>query len=489
MRDILKAFFKTGLGSAASILLNMFSSKIIAVVLGPSGAGLYSLLRQIIQTASAGGTLGGPTPIVQGIAVREGLEKDRYLATVFWLFAAGGIAAAAIFVLFAPWISAVVFEAGDAKTVSLVRWTAVPVALTALSVFVNGLLNGFRAIGRLALVQIAVAAAAAIMVYPVSKFVEQGYTVAFIWLLGISSLAGSLLGLWMAYREGWLKPIVSGGFGLDMASLRDFFRFAGAVFAASLVSTGALLAIRVFITRHEGLAGAGIFNVAWSLSMVYMMLILQSFGTYYLPALSGIVDKEERLRLMNNMLRFSLLFAVPLVVGVIALKPLVVNILYTKEFMPSLDIVRWMLLGDYLKVASWVLGMTILAYADVKVLLWKEVLWWAALLGLGAAAIVYFKTTEGVGFVYFILYACNLAYLLYYAKKRHGFMPSARIIAVWCGGLLIIAAASWHTWSSRAVNLRASAAWICLALAYSWMTLNKGEKNKLVSILLRGKGF
>lgn len=66
MREILKVFLKSGSGSAANVLLNVAALKILARMLGPSGIGLFSLLRQILQTALTAGTLSGQTALVQG---------------------------------------------------------------------------------------------------------------------------------------------------------------------------------------------------------------------------------------------------------------------------------------------------------------------------------------------------------------------------------------------------------------------------------------
>ena len=38
---------------------------------------------------------------------------------------------------------------------------------------------------------------------------------------------------------------------------------------------------------------------------------------------------------------------VPLVVTTIVLKPAVVRLLYSPAFLPALEIMRWMLIGDY----------------------------------------------------------------------------------------------------------------------------------------------
>ena len=56
-----------------------------------------------------------------------------------------------------------------------------------------------------------------------------------------------------------------------------------------------------------------------------------------------------------------ILLVAPLITLVILGKSLVVSILYSKEFLPSFDIIQWMLIGDYFKAVGWVLATPMLA--------------------------------------------------------------------------------------------------------------------------------
>jgi len=65
MREILKAFTKTVSGTAVSLVISSLSVKIIASIIGPSGMGLYSILRQIHSTTLIAATMGGQTALVK----------------------------------------------------------------------------------------------------------------------------------------------------------------------------------------------------------------------------------------------------------------------------------------------------------------------------------------------------------------------------------------------------------------------------------------
>jgi O-antigen/teichoic acid export membrane protein len=488
MGELLRAALKTGGGSVGFLLLGMLATKIMAVVLGPSGVGLYSLLRQTVDLCKGIGTVGGEAALVQGLASRKGEEQDSYLVTTFWAFALGCSLIVAGLLAFAPWIALWVFDRNDGQTVNMVRGLALPAALWVASTYINGVLNGFRAIGLLALFQVLGTGAMALLAYPVSRLVEVGYPIAFIVVLSAPPAVSVVLGVWSALQAGWLSPLVrSVGIRLDPASLRHFSSFAGTTFVTGLVATGTVLAVRSLIIRYDGLAGAGVFAAAWTLSMAYIMLALASFGTYYMPTLSQTDEPLDRTTLMQQVMRLATLTTVPLIVGVVVLKPLAVQILYSGEFTSSLEIIRWMLIGDYFKVAAWVVAVPALAFADMKVYFWTELLWHAGFLACAALALSGFDSTQGIGIGFLLMYVLYLAYYLHYARSRHRFSLRGSVVRSWVLGLALVVGASWYTWSDTQVNWLTATLWVVAAVGFSWLSLDREERERVLHMFRRRK--
>lgn len=485
MRELLKAFLKTGGGSFSGLLLGVITMKTIAVVLGPSGVGLYSILRQTREFSGALGTAGGQTAMTQGIASRKGELRDAYIATIFWIFATGVLGTTLLLVVFAPWIAPLVFG-GEAGRAALVRWLALPVAANIILLYLSGVLNGFRAIGWLALLQVFSALVTVILAYPVSKLVEGGYPEAFAVMMAASQGIGAGVGLWVALKERWLTPLAH-GLRFHWDSARHFFSIAGTATVTGLATTGVVLGIRSLMVSQGGLAEAGIFDVAWTLSMVYVMLVLGSFGTYYLPTLSQTEIPSQRRLLIEQVMRFATLLMVPLVVGVITLKPLIIQTLYSQQFMPALEIIRWMLIGDYLKVAAWVFGMPILAYADMKVFFWTQLFWSGGFMALSVSALLGFGMSQGIGVGFLVMYAATLAYNLHYVHSRHGLRLTRAMVIPWLLGLAVIVGASASTWSDTQTNWPVALLWIAGAVLFSWLALAKSERTGIRDALFRRK--
>lgn len=482
MLDLVKALIKTGSSSAVNIILGVISTKIIAIVLGPNGIGLYSLLRQIVQTASIVGS-GGQTALVQGIASKKGKERDTYIVTVFWLFILGAVLVSTLLIIFSPQIAIIVFKKSDLQTINLVKWISLPVFLTIIFVYLTSILNGFKTIGRLALGQVTVAITVVLLTYPTSKLVESGYTIAFILMMSASSFVGIVFYFIVAYKEKWLKPIfLHFKPHFDKSAIKHFYFIAVPIFITGLVTTGVLLIVRAMIVQNGGLQEAGLFDVAWALSMAHVMLFLSSLSTYYAPRIGEIDDQQERVIVIQDTMRLATLVTVPSVVSVIVLKPLVVEILYSTQFTPSIEIMRWMLIGDYLKVASWVLSIPAVMCGHIRTYFLGEILWNAGFLIASTIAIFIFGNIQGIGIGFSILYALYLIYYIHYSISRQNLHFTKYLALPWILGLVIVLLASLETWNSIHINWISAPLWIGTAVLFSWITLNQNERKKIKSV-------
>ncbi|PKN23777.1 MAG: hypothetical protein CVU64_23635, partial [Deltaproteobacteria bacterium HGW-Deltaproteobacteria-21] len=97
------------------------------------------------------------------------------------------------------------------------------------------------------------------------------------------------------------------------------------------------------------------------------------------------------------------------------------------EFMLSVDILRWQILGVFLQVISWPMGFMLRAKGNRKLFLWSESFGNAVHLGFAWAGITWFGLS-GVGMAFL---AMNVSYgLVIYliVHRRYGFAFSPRII-------------------------------------------------------------
>jgi O-antigen/teichoic acid export membrane protein len=479
MRDLIIGVLKTGSGAIGSLLLGVVSIKIMAVMLGPSGTGLFSVIRQAVITFASLGS-GGQTALIQGVASKEGKERDSYIRTTFWLFLLGACFSVVLIQLFAPKIAALVFGKSDESLVQLIRWIALPVFLLHAYIYLKSILNGFRAIGRLAIVEMLGPLFTLALVYPVCIFVGEGYALAFVWMLSTAQLLMISASYFIIFKNKWLSALfVRTEMMVDRADFSYFFTIAGTTFLTAMIGTCTLLAVRTMIASDGGLYKAGLFDLAWSLSGSYIMLLLASFGTYYTPTLSKAVGKIERASLVRRVLRLSTLLMIPMIVSVVVFKPLIVRILYSSEYMASLEMVRWMLIGDYLKITSWILAIPVIVNGDMKIYFWTETFWYVGFLALSAIAIWYFGDLQGIGMAFIVLYFVLVVYYLQYVCRVYEFQLTRDLLLPWLAGFALVILASTQNWNSTTVSWLSSSLWIIGSFWLVIMFLKKSEREML----------
>jgi O-antigen/teichoic acid export membrane protein len=457
------------------------TTKLVAVFAGPAGIGTYSQLRQIAQWLVVLATLNGQNSLVRGISGRATNEQRRFVMVVAVAYIVGAAVAACAILILAPNISQLLFASNEENLITAIRAVAIPVIFGVAASFVIALINGYRDLALLGVTQIVGSILTVLAAYPM---VLWGKPVAYVLLVASGFVAVSAYGGWGIVRRGWLNdriPTESNILGDN--SLRDHVSYSAASLVAGLIGAGAVLAIRTIYIRQGGLQGAGLFDAAWTLSMTYVTLLLSSFGTYYFPTLSGKRTRQEIQKCVSQIFHISTVLGTLLVSLIIVTKPLLVSFLYSQEFVTSTRILRWMLVGDYLKINTFVFGMLLLAFAERRRFLISEILWHGFMVLSVITLIVH--THEIVGIAFVIGNACYVVYLWRHAFQEYGVVINAHLVRAWILGLLVVVALSVVTWnnSSRGVILPLGL-WLITSISYV-MTVTSSRERRVLRAWVR----
>ncbi|MEO8048888.1 MAG: hypothetical protein ABI833_00610, partial [Acidobacteriota bacterium] len=215
---------------------------------------------------------------------------------------------------------------------------------------------------------------------------------------------------------------------------------------SGLAASGALLTVRRHIILTQGLTVTGQFDAAWGLSMNQVTLVLSSLQTYYLPAVARSRDAAERDRHISSVLTIAALAAAGVIAAIALLKPWLLTMVYSAAFRPAAAYLRWTLMGDYLKVTSWILSIPILASGDMKMFLVADLAAYGVFVAVatGLAPVVTAAPGAAMGFV--AMYATHLLLCGIYLWRRLRFVPTRGAVAAWALGLTVVAAVSALNW-------------------------------------------
>jgi len=414
-RRILKSSSLIGGASVINILIGLIRTKAVAVLLGPAGLGFISLYTSLIAAAGTVASMGIGTVGTRQIAEATAQDDINALVKVrramFW----GAL-------LLACFGALVVFSFKDLLAVKVlggiehsqsVGWLSLGVALSVAGASQGALIQGMRRIGDMA----------RLSVY--GSILNTLLGVAILWKWGIQGLTAYvlvgplisfLLGHWYVSRLPKLTqhPVTIQEIAYQWQILLQLgIPFMGAGVMGTLVQ----LWIRIEVGNTLGAEALGHFQASWVISMQYISFVLGAMGADYYPRLTGVIkDHKAATLLVNEQTEIALLLSTPVFIAMIGLTPWVVKLLYSAEFMPATDILRWQILGDVLKVASWPLGFVILASGAGKTFFWTESL----VLILMGGLIAVFASSLGLQITGIAFLACYITYLplVYFLAKR-----------------------------------------------------------------------
>jgi PST family polysaccharide transporter len=236
------------------------------------------------------------------------------------------------------------------------------------------------------------------------------------------------------------------GLWWDGRAARSFAMTSAALLASGLAASGTLLVVRRHIILTQGLNVTGQFDAAWGLSMNQVTLVLSSLQTYFLPAVARSRSPVERDGHISSVLTVAALAAAVAIAGIAVLKPWLLRMCYSAAFEPAAAYLRWTLLGDYLKVTSWILSIPILAAGKMKMFLAADLAACGvfAAVAVGLAPALTPASSAAIGFV--AMYAAHLIFCAIYLGRELRFVPSRGAVGAWVLGLTVVTGVSALTW-------------------------------------------
>jgi O-antigen/teichoic acid export membrane protein len=107
----------------------------------------------------------------------------------------------------------------------------------------------------------------------------------------------------------------------------------------------------------------GQYRAATAISTGYLSFFLTALTQDFLPRISAATDAGESIELVERRMRLVMGVAVPIILGLLALGPWLVDVLYSEAFRRAFDMLQWLLVGDLIRLPAWVLGYVLIAHA------------------------------------------------------------------------------------------------------------------------------
>lgn len=413
--NIMRAGFYSSIATAARLLTGLVVIKLVAWLAGPEGVGKlgqFMSLMSLLAVLAGGGISAG---IVKYVAeYRHDKQKlSRLLAAALWYaLIASCLMGCAALLLSRPlslWLL------GDARYENLIRLLAVAQLGIALANYILAVINGFMDVRRLAFIQVLGSALSVVMAVGLSHWLHL-YGVLLALVVGQLLLLVVGLPVWRRspyFQRSMLRMHFDREMSLKLAA------FSVMTLTSALLPPLINIAVRNHLALQFGWEQVGYWQAVSKVSDAYLLFLTTAINIYYLPKLASTHERASLAAELRNAYRILLPAVMLLAVLVYALRGWVTRILFSADFSASNTLYGPQLLGDVVKIASFMLSYLMLAKAMTRLFVISE-----CVFALSYLALVYVFTASfgliGAMYAFAVNYLFYLVFNVVVARRYLG---------------------------------------------------------------------
>lgn len=367
---LIKTSLLNGIAVAIKMLTLLGINKILAIYVGPAGyaaLGQFQNAVQMITTFASGAINTGVTKYTAEYYEDEAKQREVW-RTAGTIALTGSVVTGFLVIIFSKTLASWFLK--DENYSGVFVWFAVTLVFFVFNTLLLAILNGKKEIHRYVVANIF----GSVFALLITSFMSMQYGLygALVALAVYQSLA-FFVTLLLCYKASWFR--IGYMFGdIDKASAKNLAKYtAMALTSAACVPISHIL-VRNHLGETLGWEAAGYWEAMWRLSAAYLMLVTTTLSVYYLPRLS---ELKESTAIKHEIVQgYKIVLPVAAVCGsvIYLLRDFIIRVLFTADFTGMEVLFAWQLVGDTLKIGSWLLAYLMLGKAMTKLFIVTEII-------------------------------------------------------------------------------------------------------------------
>lgn len=418
-KTIIKATGIFGFAQAMKMIIGVIGSKCVAVFLGPIGIGTVGLLNNTIAIISSLTSFGLTITSVREVSLANAENDEIKFSESFivlqrWSFLIG-LFGAIVTIVFSKLLSKWTF--GTSEYYFWFVILAVNFVFSSLTTIRIALLQGLRMIKSIAISNVLSSVLITLFTVPIYYFFRFNGIVA---VILVSSLISFLINYYFTrnIKINNIKISISETFQRGIPLMKMGFLLSINVIFGQICN----YLIKLYLNGNGTTAEIlGLFEVSSVILISYVGMIFNAMGTDFYPRLTAInSDNSQVKELVNDQIEIGLLLITPAITFLYFCAPLLIQTLYTKEFLGVLLILKAALFAVIIKTIIWPLGFIILAKGKNKLYFKQELI--GDFLNITLTIILYhFLGLIGIGIATLINYTFYGFYVFRIVNKKFNF--------------------------------------------------------------------
>lgn len=370
-RNIFKTTFLFSFVQVVRILVSVVKNKVVAILLGAEGMGIMGIFQNTLNFIKTGSGLGISQSAVKDISEANASDDlfklSHSISVVRKVVLLTSFIGFAITVVLAPMLSRWGF--GDYTYTFSFVFLGVAVFF---EVFVENqlaILKGMRQLRSLAKASIWGALAGLLTGVPLYFWLGvKGIVPSFV----ITAFSIYLVTRYYVDKISYKKENIS--YIQALKESKPMITMGVALMLVSLIGTFFDLFIAAYIRSGGGLSDVGYYQAGITIVTSYIGVIITAMSTDYYPRICAI--NQDNIRLteeVNQQSEVGLVMVYPLAILFVFLSPLFIKILYSQQFLTTINYTDFAIIGSVITICSNSMGMILLAKQASKIFLWSVI--------------------------------------------------------------------------------------------------------------------
>ncbi len=342
-----------GISVFIKIIMGLITSKILAVFVGPSGMALVGNFRNFLTTIENISTLGFQNGIVKYVveAKDHNAQLKKIITTVSISLILISVILSSILFFFSKDLNAYIF--GNSFEYSFVfRALALVLPWYAISIFFLSIINGLGRFKRVIYSNI-IGNSIGLLV-SILMILEYKTFGALLSIVITPSLLFFVTFYFISKEFDFFKTLSFDSF--DFKIIKKLSSYSLMALVSSVLGPLVFLTIRKNVIDTVGIEQAGFWETMTRISNYYLMFIATILTVYFFPKLASAKDTLASKKVFWSYYKGIMpLFMIVLVV-IYLCRELLIQLLFTKDFLGVSPLFFWQLIGDFFKAGSLILG-------------------------------------------------------------------------------------------------------------------------------------
>lgn len=367
--NLIKTSFYTSISTGITFLTGFVITKVVAVKIGPGGMAYYGQFLNTTSLLAMIGTAAITSGVIKYLAQYSDKKdmQQRVINTAFLMVIAASVIVSIFTISCSRILSEVAFKSVDYWVVYLVYGFCI--TAISMNLVFSAILNGLKKIKQLTILNITTS------LIGMTSMVLSAFYLGLIGVLINSSIVGVIIMC--------VNLVIFRKLGIRWKlNFREFDKeIVKSLLAFSLMAvvSGTVIPIMQIMVRNKiitsvSLEEAGYWQAVTRISDYYLGFVTSVLVVYYMPRLSELRTRME----LKKEIRYGYKMILP-IVGVLSLtiwllRDFIIHILFTPDFLAMRDLFAFQLIGDFLKIGSWLLAFIMIAKAMTRTYIITEIL-------------------------------------------------------------------------------------------------------------------